>query len=113
MGRWLRALWIIARSLSTAGVGCEQCVLRRKILGLGLGGPCTPPHKSLKSVVDGVFSICFDTGLGWGSIPGVFGKDGGLPVFGVGWEKHISNAVRGRKAWRIMHPTRLIVRSCQ
>ena len=42
MGRWLRAVWLKARSLPTAGVGCEQCVLRRKILGLGFGGSCTP-----------------------------------------------------------------------
>ena len=36
MGRWLRAVWLKARSLPAARVGCEQCVLRRKILGLGL-----------------------------------------------------------------------------
>ena len=93
MGRWLRAVWLKARSLPTAGVGCEQCVLRRKI-----GGSCTPPHKCFKSVVNGAFSTCFDNGLGWGSILGAFGKDGGLPAFGIGWEKHISNAIRGRKA---------------
>ena len=48
MGRWLRAVWLEARSLPTARVGCEQCVLRRKILGLGLRGSCTPPTNDSK-----------------------------------------------------------------
>ena len=110
MGRWLRAVWLKARSLPTAGVGCEQCVLRRKILSLGLGGSCTPPNKC---VFNGTFSACFDNGLGWGFILGAFGKDGGLPAFGVVWENiYISNAASGSKGWRIMHPTQLIVRAC-
>ena len=45
------------------GVGCEQCGLRRKLLGPGLGGSCTPPHKLLKSVANDAFSIGFDDGL--------------------------------------------------
>ena len=32
-------------------------------------------------------------------------KNGGLPAFGAGGEKHISNAASGRNAWRLMHPT--------
>ena len=35
--------------------------------------------------------------MGWGSILGVFGKDGGFPALGGGWEKHISNAAIGRQ----------------
>ena len=66
------------------GVGCEQCGLRCKLLGPGLGGSCTPPHKWLKSVANDAFSIGFDDGLGWGSIPGFFGKEGGLPAKGLG-----------------------------
>ena len=42
-----------------------------------------------------------------------FGKNGGLPAFGVGCEKRISNAASGRKAWRLMRPSELIVRACQ
>ena len=47
------------------------------------------PHKLFKSVVDGTFSICFDNGLAWGSILGIREKDGGLPVFWVGWGNKI------------------------
>ena len=86
-------------------VGCEQCGLRRKLLGPGLGGSCTPPHKSLKSVANDAFSTRFDDGLGWGSIPGILGKEGGLPAKGLDAKRPASNAVIGPRAWRIMDPT--------
>ena len=72
------------RSLPTEGGGCEQCGLKRKILGPGLGGSCTPPQKWLKSFANDTFSVCFDDGLGWCSI---LGEGGGTSCLWTGYEK--------------------------
>ena len=51
--------------------------LQMQLLGPGLGGSCTPPHKWVNQFANDVFSIRLDDGFGWGSVSGIWGRGGG------------------------------------
>jgi hypothetical protein len=51
--------------------------LQMRLLGPGLGGSCTPPHKWLKHVANDALSTRFDDGFGWASVSGICGRGGG------------------------------------
>ena len=57
--------------------------LQMRLLGPGLGGSCTPPHKWLKHVVNDSLSTRFDDSFGWASVSGIWGGGGAAKGLGA------------------------------
>ena len=70
--------------------------LQMKLLGPGLGGSCTPPHKWLKQFANDAFSLRFDDGFGCVRSPEL-GEEGGGATKELGAKRVVSTKIEAAR----------------